>query len=61
MKLQLHFLKESNAISSSIPTMRLNGLFNSFQPNDAMWRHTFHLSLICLLPSDSSSHLSTLS
>jgi hypothetical protein len=21
---------------------------NPFQPSDAMWRHTFHLSLICM-------------
>jgi hypothetical protein len=23
-------------------------IFNPFQPSDAMWRHTFHLSLICM-------------
>jgi hypothetical protein len=24
------------------------GLFNPFQPSDAMWCHTFHLFLICM-------------
>jgi hypothetical protein len=35
--------------------------YTYFQPSDAMWCHTFHLSLICMiLPSDFSSHRSTL-
>jgi hypothetical protein len=34
---------------------------NPFQPCDTMWRHIFHLSLICIrLPIDYSSLLSTL-
>jgi hypothetical protein len=28
----------------------ISGLYtvNPFQPSDAIWRHTFHLSLICM-------------
>jgi hypothetical protein len=34
---------------------------NRFQPSYAMWRHIFHLFLICtFLPTDSSSHLNRL-
>jgi hypothetical protein len=57
----ISFCPEPDQSSPRPQSYLLNINFNPFQPSDAMWRHTFHLSLIsCLLPSDSSSHLSTL-
>jgi hypothetical protein len=49
------FLKSFNSIKEQYFYFNINRNFvtstselNPFQPSDAMWRHTFHLSLICM-------------
>jgi hypothetical protein len=44
----LQFTVTNKIIGTSQQALRRSLRINPSQPNDAMWRHTFHLPLICM-------------